>query len=72
MHLISQLLCFIGRTLAWDRHAHVVVLNRLMGSQPSLDNWISNSITDISKQFKEWADWLQQDNKLHILYDENK
>jgi hypothetical protein len=43
-----------------------------MGSQPSLDNWISNSITDISKQFKEWADWLQQDNKLHILYDENK
>jgi hypothetical protein len=50
----------------------VVVLNGLMGSQPSLDNWISNSITDISKQFKEWADWLQQDNKLHILYDENK
>ena len=72
MHLISQLLCFIGRTLAWDRHANVVVLNGLMGSQPSLDNWISNNFTDINKQFKECADWLQQDNTLHILYDEHK
>jgi len=34
--------------LPWDRHNNVVLLNQLMGCQPSaLDNCIYNNITDI-------------------------
>jgi hypothetical protein len=38
------------QVLARDRHKNVVVLNQLMGSQPSpLDNWIPNDNIYISK-----------------------
>ena len=33
------------QVLAWDRHKHLAGLNWLMGFQPLLDSWISNSHT---------------------------
>ena len=38
------------KVLAWDRQNIVAGLNLLMGSQLSLDKWISNCNTDICNQ----------------------
>jgi hypothetical protein len=38
------------QSLACDRHKNVADLNKLMGSQPPLDNWMSKANTDINKQ----------------------
>jgi len=39
--------------MAWDMHKNMVGLVWFMGSRPSpIDNWISNSNTDINKHTK--------------------
>jgi hypothetical protein len=40
------------QVVTWDRHKHVVGLKGFMGSNPPLDNWISNDNMDNKIQYK--------------------
>jgi hypothetical protein len=55
---------------AWEWHTNMAWLNRLIGSQPSPHNWISNGNIYNKLQNKPCTDWLPLGKTTYYLKNE--